>query len=135
MSISFVEKPQSNSPMRDWLAFSACEDKNRYRLNFYDRHIGNPILRSLHGGVTVSMIEMSAQTALTGKIGDGTKIQVVSSSVDFLRVTKDADLHSRTGIIRISRRLAFVEVYCWQDAEDMPVARGTCTLRIFRELA
>jgi len=119
--------------MQNWLGFAPCKEPNRYQLAFCNRHIGNPMIRSVHGGVTASMIEMSAEFALRTQLGDVADIHIVSSSIDYLRVTKDVDLHSRTNIVRISRRLAFIDILCWQDNEDIPVARGTCTLRIHRQ--
>ncbi|MCF6320584.1 MAG: PaaI family thioesterase [Rhizobiaceae bacterium] len=123
----------SNSPMQDWLEFSAGKEKDHYHLKFCDRHIGNPMIRSVHGGVTAAMIEMSAEFALRAELNSAAEIHLVSSSLDYLRITKDIDLYSRTNIVRISRRLAFVDVWCWQDEEDTPFARGTCTLRIYQQ--
>ncbi|MEC9344391.1 MAG: PaaI family thioesterase, partial [Pseudomonadota bacterium] len=61
------------------------------------------------------------------------KVELVSSAIDYIRVTKDTDLLARVSVVRIARRLAFVEVRCWQDSEDLPVARGSCTLRIYED--
>ena len=119
--------------MQGWLDFTICEKADLYRLHFCDEHIGNPLIRSVHGGVTASLIEMSAQTTLQNRLGKDRKILLVSSSVDYLRITKDIDVHARAKIVRVSRRLAFIDVWCWQDEEDTPIARGTCTLRIFAE--
>ena len=106
----------------DWL---------RYCLNFNDRHIGNPMIRSVHGGVTASLVEMCAEHMLLAKLGPDVKIQLLSSSLDYLRVTKYEDIEARAQIVRIGKRLAFIDVWCWQDEEAIPIARGTCTLRIF----
>ena len=119
--------------MQGWLDFTICDEPDLYRLQFCDEHIGNPLIRSVHGGVTASLIEMSAQTSLQSHLGENRKIALVSSSVDYLRITKDIDVHARAKIVRVSRRLAFIDVWCWQDEEDTPIARGTCTLRIFAE--
>jgi uncharacterized protein (TIGR00369 family) len=99
-------------------------------MRFADRHIGNPFIRSLHGGVVSSLIEASAELELALLLPEQT-VELVSSAIDYLRVTRDTDLHARVEIVRIARRLAFVDVWCWQDEEETPVARGSCTLRIF----
>jgi uncharacterized protein (TIGR00369 family) len=122
---------QTLSPMQEWLAFEAADEQGRYRLHFRDQHIGNPFIRSVHGGVTASLIEMCAEHLLSAELDDEINVHLVSSSVDYLRITKDVDIHARAQIVRIGRRLGFVDVWCWQDNEDIPIARGTCTLRIF----
>lgn len=126
-------QPDNFSPMHDWLAFHTRDENGRFALHFHDHHIGNPLIRSVHGGVTASLIEMSAEHLLTEELGSDVGIQLVSSSVDYLRVTKDVNIEARANIVRISRRLAFIDVWCWQDEEAIPIARGTCTLRIMRQ--
>ncbi len=125
-------KSAVSSPMNNWLAYETGEEKARTSLQFHDHHLGNPLIRSVHGGVTASLIEMSAQTLLTRELGVNIETQLVSSSVDYLRVTRDVNIEARAEIVRISRRLAFIDVWCWQDDEETPIARGTCTLRIMR---
>lgn len=125
------------SPVQEWLSFRASDKPDLFQLHFRDTHIGNPLIRSIHGGITASFIEMSAEHALADELAkDDTatsEIVLISSSVDYLRITRDVDIYSRAHIVRSSRRMAFVDIWCWQDDEDIPIARGTCTLRIFRE--
>jgi len=123
-----------DTPMAAWLGIEPTEEADRFVMRFGDRHIGNPFIRALHGGVVGSMISASAELGL-GRIagapeGQLGRVELVSSAIDYIRVTKDADLIARVSVVRVGRRVAFVEVYCWQDAEDLPVARGSCTLRI-----
>jgi acyl-coenzyme A thioesterase PaaI-like protein len=119
-----------SSPVARWLQAELTNRENVYRLRFAERHIGNPFVRALHGGVVGSMMELSALLDLA-RLDENTRGEIVSSSIDYLRVTKDADLHARVEIVRIARRLAFLDVWCWQDAEDVPVARASCTVRLF----
>ena len=123
----------ANPSMGTWLDFKNCDEGNLYSMRFSDYHIGNPLIRSVHGGVTASLIEMSAKHTLEKSLeNEDSTIELVSSSVDYLRITKDVDILARSQIVRISRRLAFIDVWCWQDEEKIPIARGTCTLRIMR---
>jgi acyl-coenzyme A thioesterase PaaI-like protein len=118
------------SPMANWLQLDLTARDNVYRLRFTERHIGNPFVRALHGGVVGSMMEFSALLELA-RLDENARSEVVSSSIDYLRVTKDGDLHARVDVVRIARRLAFLDVWCWQDDEDVPVARASCTVRLY----
>lgn len=118
------------SPMAQWLQAENTDRPNVYRLRFAEHHIGNPFVRALHGGVVGSMLELAAQLEVA-RLKDGARSELISSATDYFRVTKDADLLVRVDVVRIARRLAFVDVWCWQDSEDVPVTRGSCTLRLF----
>ncbi len=120
------------SPVARWLQASTTDRANVYRLGFAESHIGNPFVRALHGGVVGSMAELSALLELA-RLSPGVEAEVVSSSIDYLRVTKDTDLFARVEIVRLARRLAFLDVWCWQDDEDAPVARASCTVRLFAD--
>ncbi|GIL01184.1 MAG: hypothetical protein BroJett030_10830 [Alphaproteobacteria bacterium] len=115
------------SPMARWLGFETTERADVFRMRFAPHHIGNPFIRALHGGAVAALIEFAAEYAVTAAAG---RARLVSSAVDYIRVTRDADVLARVDTVRIGRRLAFVDVWCWQDGEDVPVARGSCSLRI-----
>jgi uncharacterized protein (TIGR00369 family) len=124
------------SPAEQWLAISSTDDPFLFKLEFQEHHIGNPIIRSVHGGVVGALIESAAEKALISalkKKGQVSNAEVTSASIDYLRVTKDAPLWARVSIVRIARRIAFLDVKVWQDSEDLPVSRGTCTLRILEQ--
>ncbi len=116
-------------PMAAWLQAEPMEAEGCYCLRFAEHHIGNPFVRALHGGVVGAMMELAAEAEIAVK-SPGSKAELVSSAIDYLRVTKDSDVFARVEIIRIARRLAFVDVWCWQESADIPVARGSCTLRL-----
>ncbi|MCU0791087.1 MAG: PaaI family thioesterase [Nitratireductor sp.] len=119
-----------SSPVARWLQAGLTDRPDVYSLRFAERHIGNPFVRALHGGVVGSLAELSARLELARR-SEGADVELVSSSIDYLRVTKDADLFARVAVVRIARRLAFLDVWCWQDDEDAPVARASCTVRLF----
>ncbi len=130
MSEPLFDQMPKNSPMQDWLAFFATEEKGKYLLQFKDHHIGNPMIRSIHGGVTASLIEMCAEHMISLELENQISVQLVSSSLDYLRVSRDSDIQARASVVRIGKRLGFVDVWCWQDDESSPITRGTCTLRL-----
>lgn len=119
-----------SSQVSAWLQAVPGEGEGRYKTHFAVHHLGNVFIRSLHGGVTGAMVELSAEAHTREQVGPEADLVITTTSIDYLRVTKDEDLYTRAEIQRLSRRLAVVDVTCWQDEEDIPVARGVVTIRI-----
>lgn len=117
------------SPMAEWLQFERTERQDVFAMRFQMHHIGNPFIRALHGGAVGSFIEACAEIGLSTHVPDRST-ELVSNTISYLRVTRDADLYGRFEIARIARRIAFVDVWCWQDDESVLVARGSCILRM-----
>ena len=113
-----------------WLQFEDLPEVGTYKINFQVHHLGNVFIRSLHGGVTGATMEMAAEKVTRGEITDDADLMIVSSSIDYLRITKDSDLFAKADILRRSKRLCVVDVMCWQDDPDVPVAHGIITLKI-----
>ena len=113
-----------------WLQLKPHDEDGVYHLTFTDHHIGNVWIRSIHGGVSASTIELCAEAETRKLLEDGQDVIVSTSTIDYLRITKDADIYARANIVRKSRRLSIVDVVCWQDDEKIPVARGTVTLKV-----
>ncbi len=114
----------------NWLKVKPLEEDGLYQLTFAEHHIGNVWIRSIHGGVSASMMEICAEAETRKLIEAGQDVQISTSTIDYLRITKDADIFARTTIVRKSRRLSIADIVCWQDEEAIPVARGTVTLKI-----
>ncbi len=114
-----------------WLQIKPLEDEGLYHLTFAEHHIGNVWIRSIHGGVSASTIETCAEAETRKLLEDEQDALVSSSTIDYLRITKDADIYARATVVRKSRRLSIVDVVCWQDDEDIPVARGSVTLKVW----
>ena len=115
-----------------WLQIIPLGEAGLCRTTFDEAHLGNIYIRSLHGGVSGASIELCAE-AITRETLDGEyELSVSSVSVDYLRISKDANLYCRAKIVRTSKRLSVVDVVCWQDSEDIPVVRGAVTLKITR---
>jgi len=120
--------------IHDWLQVSQTIEADVYRLRFTEHHLGNTWIRSIHGGVGAALIETSAEAKTRKQLTDDSRaeqqVRITSSAIDYLRITKDADMFARATIVRISRRVCVVDVVCWQDDEATPVTRGTVTLKI-----
>ena len=123
----------SRSPATQWLNVFPTDDPDVFRVDFEERHLGNPLIRSIHGGTVGMLIEHAAEQGLKRHLDDkgiSARLELTGSSIEYLRVTKDAPLYGRAKVVRIGRRIGFIDTWCWQDDEDVPVARGACTLRI-----
>ncbi len=121
-----VAKQIETSPIAQWLGFSVGEDKDGrlYTLEFDEKHIGNPLIRALHGGVIAAFLEVAAQYELGAAIGPDAKIKTVNTDIDYLASSRAQPMVARVSISRIGRRLAFVEAIGWQESETKPVAKA-----------
>lgn len=120
------------SPMARWLGFSAAleSDEIIYNLAFDDKHIGNAMIRALHGGAIAAFLELSAQCALQAHLGENASIATVNIDIDYLRSSHAEDMKARAVILRAGRRMAFVEATGWQQDEAKPVAKARFRMRI-----
>lgn len=121
------------SPFEEWLSVEKTSDPYVFQLSFEEHHLGNPVIRSIHGGVVGALIEYVAKAGLNFRLQQMDRqadVDLTSTSLEYLRVTKDAPVYAKCEIIRVARRIGFVDVWCWQDSEELMVTRGVCTLRI-----
>jgi len=90
---------------------------------FAERHIGNPVLDTFHGGIIASFMETIASlTVMDGKDADHPK--PINLTVDYLRPGLPGTLNTRATISRKGRRMASVETIAWLDDPEKPVAKG-----------
>ncbi|GJL94538.1 MAG: thioesterase [Hyphococcus sp.] len=120
------------SPISDWFGFSVetTDTGAVYGLAFDESHIGNPLIRALHGGVIGAFLEFAAQCELTERLDNGAAIKTVNVDIDYLASSKAADMKASATITRLGRRIAFVEATGWQDDPDRPVAKARLRIRI-----
>ena len=121
-----------NSPIARWLGFSqdTVDDARRYHLTFGEQHIGNPAIRALHGGAIASFLEFSSHCALADALEATIKITTINSDVNYLASSRAKDMQSYVSVLRLGRRIAFVEAIGWQDNKERPVAKATFRIRI-----
>ena len=119
--------------LSDWLQFETLPKEGEYKTTFQVHHLGNVFIRSLHGGVTGATMEMAAEELARKHAPEDAELMIVSSAIDYLRITRDSDLHAKAVIVRISRRLCVIDVTCWQDDPSLAVARGVISIKITAE--
>lgn len=127
-----VEEYVGASAIARWLGFSVDEtaEGRLYHLAFNESHIGNPLIRALHGGVIAAFLEFAAQCEILAKLGGAAPVKTVNVDVDYLASSRAKDMTARAEIVRLGRRIAFLEATGWQEREDRPVAKARLRIRI-----
>lgn len=87
------------------------------------RHVGNPVIKAYHGGITASFMEAIASTA----VSHNWKIlrpKPINLTVDYLRPALVGTLFVRANISKKGRRMASIDTVAWQKDPAKPVAKG-----------
>lgn len=94
----------------------------RFRLPFRDDLIGNPALPALHGGVVAGFMENAALLHLLLTMDETRLPKSIDFSIDYLRSARAADCHAACEVARQGRRVAQVQIRCWQAPNRRTVA-------------
>jgi uncharacterized protein (TIGR00369 family) len=127
-----VEKNSEQKPIDQWLGISQVNDSGEcvYHMSPSEKHLGNPAIRAIHGGVVTIFLERVAETELSGQAKSTRAANIVNTNVDFLRSAKLKPLFGSAKIVKLGRRLAVIDVLAWQDKIDAPVAKATLSLEL-----
>ncbi|GJL92198.1 PaaI family thioesterase [Hyphococcus sp.] len=130
--LTLIDDYACSSPIAAWLGFSATREGDDvvYTLAQAERHIGNQLIRALHGGAIASFLEFSSQAALHAHFEGLRKITTVNADVDYLSSARAENMKARVRFVRLGRRLAFVEAMGWQRDETAPVAIARFRFRV-----
>ncbi len=125
------------------IRFERRGDELTAMLPFDERHIGNPFLPALHGGVTAAFLEVTAIIELSwsliwedmeqGRLALETleteplprMPKTIDFTVDYLRSGLPRDAYARARVNRSGRRYASVHVEAWQDNRSRLYAQAT----------
>lgn len=83
---------------------------------------GNPWLPALHGGVIGGVLETAAILQLLHEQDCEALPKTINITVEYLRSARIEDLHAQAVVTKQGRRVANVQVKCWQDHPDQPIA-------------
>jgi uncharacterized protein (TIGR00369 family) len=98
---------------------------HRFKLPFREDLIGDSTLPALHGGVIAGFMESSAQLHLLLALADRRLPKNIDFSIDYLRSGNAADTFADCEVMRQGRRVAQVQIRCWQyERADDAVAAG-----------
>lgn len=111
-------------PYAGWLGMSAVlhDGVPRLRLPFRAPLTGNPALPAIHGGVVAGFMESAALLHLLLVLDQERIPKSIDFSIDYLRSARTIECHAACEVERLGRRVAQVQVRCWQDQVARPVA-------------
>ena len=92
------------------------------RLPFKPSLIGNSALPAIHGGVVASFMESAALMHLLLMLDEQRVPKSIDFSIDYLRSAHAEDSWASCAVERLGRRVAQVQIRCWQADPSKPVA-------------
>ena len=112
----------SQVPYAGYLGLRAGPEPGTLQLPFAEKLIGSPVLPAIHGGVVAAFMELTAQLAVLLVLEQPRMPKVVDFSIDYLRSARTVDSFASAHVERLGSRVAQVQVRCWQDEIEKPVA-------------
>ncbi|MDE0855460.1 MAG: PaaI family thioesterase [Nevskia sp.] len=91
-------------------------------LPFKPALIGNSALPAIHGGVVASFMESAALMHLLLMLDERRVPKSIDFSIDYLRSAHAEDAYASCAVERLGRRVAQVQIRCWQADAAKPVA-------------
>ena len=132
MSTTQVQPPRDPAAefvaMRERIPYAAFlgmelvaeRDAFRFRLPFRSDLIGDSSLPAIHGGVIAGFMEASAQLQMLLTLSDRRLPKNIDFSLDYLRSGNAADCYCDCDVTRQGRRVAQVQLRCWQHERGDP---------------
>ncbi|MEM1409815.1 MAG: PaaI family thioesterase [Pseudomonadota bacterium] len=108
-------------------------NEHLYRLTFDEPHIGNPIIRALHGGVISAFMEYSARLEVLSRLENDIPMRSISVHTSYLRGSHARDFTTAISVKRMGRRIAFVEASGWQGEREELVATAQIAFRLLND--
>ena len=111
------------TPLENWLGFSTSNKGNErvYSIRPTDEHIGNPLIRALHGGVVATFLEYAAYHEVKYILNSDTQIEPININVDFLKTIQIRELHASIRITKLGRRVTVADVHAWQENASVAI--------------
>jgi uncharacterized protein (TIGR00369 family) len=91
-------------------------------LPFRTSLVGNSALPAIHGGVVAGFMESAALLHLLLVLDEDRLPKSIDFSLDYLRSAQAVDSYAACAVERLGRRVAQVQVRCWQADPAKPVA-------------
>jgi uncharacterized protein (TIGR00369 family) len=92
----------------------------QYLLPFRKSLIGNSVLQALHGGAVAGFMESAALLHLLLLLDETRLPKSIDFSIDYLRSANAQDSYAACEVTRQGRRVAQVQIRCWQAETGHP---------------
>jgi uncharacterized protein (TIGR00369 family) len=99
------------------------DGERRYLLDFREEHVGNPLIRTFHGGILASFGEQVAALHLARERGDTVLPECATLTFDYLRPAFAGTLMAIPNIVRAGRRITTVSVQLRHEGKLVCVGR------------
>lgn len=99
-------------PFIDFLGIKeeVVDGQVHYSIEFREEHIGNPMIRTFHGGVLAGFSEVVAATHLSRQFGMSQAPDCATMTFDYLRPAFAGRLRAIPNTVRAGRRMTTVSV-------------------------
>ena len=105
----------------------------RLELPFRTEFVGNPLLKTLHGGVISMLLDNCGGAAVWTQIGRNDLVSTVDLRVDYLRPGPLADLACEAEVVRMGNRVAVTDMKLFAiETPERVIATGTGVYNIKR---
>lgn len=94
-----------------------------FLLDFREEHMGNPLIRTFHGGILASFGELVAALHLARGRGDGVLPECATMTFDYLRPAFAGTLTAVPSIVRAGRRFTIVTVQLRRNEKQVCMGR------------
>lgn len=101
----------------------------RFRLPYRPSLIGNTVLPALHGGVVAGFMENAALLHLLLSLDESKVPKSIDFSIDYLRSANAVDSFAACEVARQGRRVAQVQIRCWQHEQGDGRERAVAVAR------
>lgn len=109
-------------PYAQFLGIEYNQNAQRFQLPIQNKHIGNPYLPALHGGVVAGFMENAALLQCVVDHPQNRIPKPINIQIDYLRSARAKDCYAEVEMVRLGRRVATLQVRCWQIKASKPVA-------------
>ena len=104
------------------MRFECRDGASRFTLPYREDLVGNPALPALHGGAVAGFMESAALMQVLLESTEPRLPKSIDFSLDYLRSARTEDCHAACELVRQGRRVAAVQIRCWQRDPGKPIA-------------
>ncbi|WP_340676366.1 PaaI family thioesterase [Paraperlucidibaca sp.] len=118
-------EPLSDSPYVNFLGVDIEELKKGqpvYRMTFREQHVGNPLIKTFHGGILASFAEIVASLHVQSELQLNEEPDCTSMTFDYLRPAFAGTLRAEPMTVRAGKRFIVIAVDVY--LEQKLVSRG-----------